>query len=149
MNEVVRFADSSRLFTIHYLPFTNLDPFTAHCLYGVSQSHSMSSQFTTGLTPTTLHLPLPLMPENGPVPPSSVTLPDEPLSFIFQSHRAKSLWPPALAESKRLVHGVGGERVDIHFDQPDLVRRRVSDECLIPAITASGGCGACPPSLVP
>ena len=30
----------------------------------------MSSQLTTGETPTTLNLPLPLMPVNGPVPPS-------------------------------------------------------------------------------
>src|SRR5262249_24329357 len=44
-------------------------------IYGVSHSHSMSSQQTRSVTQTTLNLPLPLMPLKGPVPPSSATVP--------------------------------------------------------------------------
>lgn len=55
---------------------------------GSSQSHSMSSQFTRSFTCTKLNLPLPFTPANGPVPPSRVTLPAEPVAVAFQSQRA-------------------------------------------------------------
>ena len=53
----------------------------------------MSSQFTTGVTPTKLNLPFPLIPLNGPVPPRSVTVPALPVGVAFDSQRANSLWP--------------------------------------------------------
>lgn len=59
--------------------------------YGVSHSHSMSSQDTRSVTNTTLNLPLPLMPLKGPVPPSNVTVPAPPFGVAFESHRANNL----------------------------------------------------------
>jgi len=51
----------------------------------------MSSQFKTGVTPTTVNLPLPLMPVKGPVLPSRVTTPALPVAVAFESQRAKNL----------------------------------------------------------
>lgn len=71
---------------------------------GVSQSHSMSSQKTRSVTPTKLNLPLPLMPANGPVPPSSVTL------------RLAAVRFGGLAKVIEEVRRIGGTGVDVMPD---------------------------------